>query len=182
MTERWPGVRLFIFDADHTLRHTPVPGRVCPLAPGEWALLPGVRETLRRIDWGPDGARLGVASNQDSVGYGHLSADAARDLLADAVRAAVGEIDPPPCLRFCPHVLEMPCGCRKPAPGLLLDILRHFALPPDAALFVGDGETDRRAADAAGIAFAWAWDFFGWPGHPAGWLPPPSHRSASPPG
>src|SRR5689334_11626787 len=36
--------RLFIFDADDTLRHTLVPGQPSPRAADEWELLPGVAE------------------------------------------------------------------------------------------------------------------------------------------
>src|SRR5205085_2553999 len=77
---RWPGARdyaddearvsprLVIFDADDTLRRTIVPGQPCPHAEGEWELLPGVRARLHRI---PPDVYIGVASNQDHVGYGH---------------------------------------------------------------------------------------------------------------
>ena len=156
-------VRLYIFDADDTLRRTTVDGKPCPHAPGEWELLPNVRETLGAIRWGgEDGALLGVASNQDQVAYGHLTAEMAHRLLLDAVRAAVGDIHPPPCIRFCPHALEAPCACRKPGTAMLLDIMRHFAVSPDRTLFVGDAPTDREAALAAGVRFAWAREFFGW--------------------
>lgn len=162
MTDDHAPVRLYIFDADNTLRRTSVEGKVCPHAPGEWELLPGVRERLAQIRWGAGGARVGVASNQDQVAYGHLTDAMAHRLLADLVRAAIGEVDPPPAIRFCPHALEVTCECRKPAPGMLLDIVRHFRLEPADALFVGDAPTDREAAEGAGVRFAWARDFFGW--------------------
>ncbi|MFZ5659339.1 MAG: HAD-IIIA family hydrolase [Pseudomonadota bacterium] len=157
-----PPTRLFIFDADNTLRRTTVPGKPCPHGPGEWELLPGVRERLGAVRWGGEGALLGVASNQDQVAYGHLTAAMAQRLLADMVRAAVGEIAPAPCIRFCPHALEVPCACRKPAPGMLLEIMAHFGVAPAETLFVGDAQTDAEAARAAGMGFVWAWDFFGW--------------------
>lgn len=154
------GVRLYIFDADHTLRRTTIEGKVCPHAPDEWELLPDVRERLAEIRWGRGGALLGVASNQDQVGYGHLTHQMAHRLLADMLREAVGEVEPAPAIRFCPHVLEVACECRKPGAGMLRDIVRHFGVRPDETLFVGDMELDRQAAEAAGVRFAWAWDFF----------------------
>ena len=72
-------VRLYIFDADGTLRRTTVEGLPCPNRPGEWELIPGVRGRLAEIDWGR--ARFGVASNQGGVGLGYLSLAAARGLL-----------------------------------------------------------------------------------------------------
>lgn len=163
---RWPGVRLVIFDADDTLRRTTVAGQPCPRAPGEWVLLPGVRETLAGVRWSRDaggpGRQLALASNQDQVAYGHLTHAMARRLLADLARAATGHLPPSERLLLCPHALEDPCGCRKPAPGMLVVAVRHAGVAPDATLFVGDAASDREAARRAGVRFAWAWDLFPW--------------------
>jgi len=59
----------------------------------------------------------------------------------------------------CPE--DSGCGCRKPAPGMLLRLLDRFQLRRDQALFVGDLEIDREAARRAGIAFRTAAEFFG---------------------
>jgi phosphoglycolate phosphatase-like HAD superfamily hydrolase len=34
-------------------------------------------------------------------------------------------------------------------------------LGPEETIFIGDMETDRQAAEAAGVKFIWAWEFFG---------------------
>ncbi len=156
----YPAVRLYIFDADDTLRRTVVPEQPCPRRPGEWELLPGVSEKLRVITWGTAGARLGVASNQDHVAYGHLSADMARMLLAEMVFAATGHVPPGDALAFCPHSLETDCECRKPNPGLLLRVMRTYDQDPRNTLFVGNSPVDAEAARRASVAFAWAGDFF----------------------
>ncbi len=41
----------------------------------------------------------------------------------------------------------------KPHPEPLLRILEHYGISPGQAVFVGDSELDRRAADAAGVPF-----------------------------
>ncbi len=153
--------RLWIFDADGTLRRTTVPGRVCPRSPDEWALLPGVRAAIAPLAADP-AVLFAIASNQDQVGYGHLSAAMAERLLRDALRAATGREPPLGAIAFCPHPLEIPCACRKPNPGLLESLLGRFGVPPSAAVFVGDQPSDRAAAMGAGIAFRWAAEFFGW--------------------
>lgn len=52
---------------------------------------------------------------------------------------------------------------RKPNPGMLkLAMVRHNHLP-DNCLYVGDRPEDETAAQRAGIAFQWAWD---WLEHP----------------
>lgn len=149
---------LLIFDADGTLRRTLVPGQPCPRAPGQWALLPNVRETLSRLDWSR--ITFALASNQDQVGYGFFTSAMAERLLRDLAHAATAGACRDPVVRFCPHRLEIACDCRKPAPGMLLDILRASGAPAARALFVGDQDVDRLAAESAGVRFAWARDFF----------------------
>ncbi len=148
-----PHIRLVVFDADNTLRRVTVPGRVCPWGPDEWEPLPGIREALAGLRWGRDGLRLAVASNQDQVFYGHLSAGMARRLLMDAAEAATGHRPEEGAVRFCAHAMDAGCACRKPAPGLLLEAMAHHGVGPGRTLFVGDAEVDREAAARAGGPF-----------------------------
>lgn len=159
-SELLAGVRLVIFDADDTLRRTTIPGQPCPHGDDEWELLPGVRDRLTTIDWCARGIRVAVASNQDHVGYGLIDAAAAHRLLRAAIDAATDCTAPDPEIRFCPHRLEEPCECRKPAPGMLLDLMRQLEVPPSATLFVGDSPSDSEAARRAGVRFSWASEFF----------------------
>src|SRR4051812_38455880 len=142
------GYRLVIFDADDTLRRTIIPGRPCPHGPEEWELLPHVHAMLSRTPWGhAKGPRLGLASNQDQVGYGHLSITMARRLLRDLAIAATGMAPPDPALQLCPHTLDISCECRKPSPGMLLSIMEYYGIPPEGTVFVGNHAVDREAAE-----------------------------------
>jgi D-glycero-D-manno-heptose 1,7-bisphosphate phosphatase len=145
-------LRLIIFDADGTLRRTLVPGKPCPHADDEWELLEGVRAYVSAL---PRELYLGVASNQDHVGYGHLSYDAAHRLLSDALELASGRKPDPAAIRLCPHRLDVSCACRKPAPGMLLAIVEHYGLTPAEALFVGNERVDQLAAERAKMPFVW---------------------------
>jgi HAD superfamily hydrolase (TIGR01662 family) len=156
-----PLPRVLIFDADGTLRWTTVAGQPCPKAPHEWRLMPGVRERLGALDWGPRGHRLGIASNQDGVPLGDLSREMAGRLLRDVAEAAIGFLPDDAAIEMCVCDPREPCPCRKPAPGMLQRILRRFGASPGEALFVGDLDIDREAAHRAGVAFEWARDFFG---------------------
>jgi D-glycero-D-manno-heptose 1,7-bisphosphate phosphatase len=154
--------RLVVFDADDTLRKTVVPGKPCPHGPEEWVLRPGVREVLQGVSWGEQmGPHLGLASNQDHVGYGFLSIEMARRLLRDLAAAATGSVPADPALQLCPHPPDRACECRKPEPGMLLSIMNYYRVEPRETLFVGDAEVDREAAVRAGTSFMWASDLFG---------------------
>jgi D-glycero-D-manno-heptose 1,7-bisphosphate phosphatase len=160
--QRLTGAAFVIFDADDTLRRTTVAGQPCPHADGEWELMPGVRELLSRVRWEEPGAPLfGIASNQDHVGYGLLSPHACERLLRELARVATGDAVREPFIAYCPHVLEQSCGCRKPQPGLLYDLLARARVPAGRALFVGNADSDARAAAAAGVPFCDAHELFG---------------------
>jgi HAD superfamily hydrolase (TIGR01662 family) len=65
--------------------------------------------------------------------------------------------------RLCPHTDADGCDCRKPRPGMFLDLARRHDVSLGASTHVGDSGKDRDAATAAGVGtFVWARDFFGW--------------------
>jgi D-glycero-D-manno-heptose 1,7-bisphosphate phosphatase len=51
---------------------------------------------------------------------------------------------------FCPHTPEDDCTCRKPKPGMLLDIGRRYGTDLAAVPMVGDTLRDLQAARGAG--------------------------------
>lgn len=152
---------LYIFDADGTLRWTKVPGQQCPYHPDEWALMPNVRSTLRKLCL-RDHAAIGVASNQDHVSRGHLSKVLARSMVEDAIVAAVGRMPARCAIELCTGLPKCGCPCRKPSPHMLLTIMGRLGASRSETLYVGDLDLDRRAARHARVSFAWAADFFGW--------------------
>jgi D-glycero-D-manno-heptose 1,7-bisphosphate phosphatase len=156
-------VRLIIFDADGTLRRTTRKGLPCPNVPGEWELIPGVAEYLADLRRARPDLVFGIASDQGGVGLGYLSLDSARGMLEETARQAHGYQPPGPALQICPHAPREGCVCRKPAPKMLQRIAVYYFIGQERTLYVGDMESDRLAAERAGMQFEWAWEFFGWP-------------------
>lgn len=56
-------------------------------------------------------------------------------------------------VRHCPHHPEITgeCACRKPQPGMILDLVREYDLDPGACVLVGDRMSDIRCGLNAGI-------------------------------
>ena len=56
--------------------------------------------------------------------------------------------------RYCVHDRDERCSCRKPQPGMLLDIASDFAIDLARSWMIGDHESDVRAGRAAGCRTA----------------------------
>jgi histidinol-phosphate phosphatase family protein len=122
--------------------------------------MPRVRSRLRRIPWSADGPWLAIASNQNGVAAGELSVETARALMEEMLEEALGFIPERARIEMCICEESADCGCRKPAPGLLMRLLAHFGVAAGEAVFVGDLDSDAEAARRAGIRFIRAQDFF----------------------
>lgn len=155
--------RLLIFDADGTLRRCTVEGQPCPNKPGEWELLPGVKDRLAQYQWSRD-LMIGVASNQGGVGLGILTEGVALKLLVDMFTEITGRWPLTGTIQMCPHAPGAGCACRKPKPLMLHKVMQAAGFSPAETTFIGDQTSDEQAATAAGCDFIAAADFFGWPG------------------
>lgn len=155
-------IKLYVFDADGTLRGCTVPGQPCPNRPGEWELLPNVKERLAQIEWDERaGPHFAIATNQGGAGLGYFTAADARRLVEDLVESAFGRAAPPGSIEICTHAPYAGCACRKPKGEMIRRLMRRFRARPDETLFVGDTEADGGAARDAGCRFRWAHEFFG---------------------
>lgn len=52
---------------------------------------------------------------------------------------------------YCRHDNSDCCACRKPKPGMLIELLHKFGIEPEDALMVGDSPKDIEAAHAANV-------------------------------
>ncbi len=145
---------LYIFDKDNTL--VSGLGNRPANTPAEQSLLPGVLEKIAQLR--TQGHKVAIASNQGGVAWGFISYAQAETLLQDCADK-LGGVD---AFAFCPHDdhKNAPCPCRKPRPGMLLELMATLHFSPGQTVMVGDQESDLQAAKAAGCAFHWAHDFF----------------------
>jgi D-glycero-D-manno-heptose 1,7-bisphosphate phosphatase len=116
--------------------------------PEEWKPLPGSLEAIARL--AQAGFHVVVATNQSGIGRGLFemaTLNAIHARMHREVSLAGGRID---AIFFCPHAAEAGCECRKPKPGLLLEIARRFNTSLRDVPCVGDSLRDLQAAAAAG--------------------------------
>jgi histidinol-phosphate phosphatase family protein len=129
-----------LFDRDGTLVHdVPYngdPDRVVPVA--------GARAAVDRLR--AAGVPLAVISNQSGVGRGVLSR-AAVEAVNRKVEELLGPLGP---WFVCFHGPDEGCGCRKPAPGLILRAAAALGVAPERCAVVGDIGADVEAARACG--------------------------------
>jgi D-glycero-D-manno-heptose 1,7-bisphosphate phosphatase len=117
-------------------------------SPEEWKPIAGSLEAIARFTQA--GFRVVVATNQSGVGRGLFdmaALNAIHDKMHKAVNQMGGRID---AVFFCPHAQDAGCACRKPQPGMLLEIAERFNVALPEMLAIGDSLRDLRAASAAG--------------------------------
>lgn len=96
------------------------------------------------------GYLVAVATNQSGIGRGYYDENtlkAMHEKLAQQLDRRGGHID---YIAWCPHRPDQDCDCRKPRPGLLQQIARHFDTSLNGVTMVGDKPADIAAARAAG--------------------------------
>jgi D-glycero-D-manno-heptose 1,7-bisphosphate phosphatase len=73
--------------------------------------------------------------------------NAMHDKMHKAVNQFGGRID---AVFFCPHAADAGCACRKPRPGMLLEIAERFNVALGGVPVIGDSLRDLQAASEAG--------------------------------
>ena len=103
-------------------------------------LIPGAAEGLSQLQ--ELGFCLVVVTNQSAIGRGYLDEKglaAIHSRLAELLAAEGVVLDG---VYHCPHTPDENCGCRKPAPGLVLQASREHDFDPSEAFLVGDKKCD----------------------------------------
>lgn len=138
-------IKLVVLDRDGVINHDSV--RFIRTAK-QWRAIDGSLEAIALLV--SKGFTVAVATNQSGLARGHFSLDALAGIHRTMAAAAVdagGEIDR---IVFCPHGPGAGCDCRKPAPGLLLQLANHYGIGLGGVPFIGDSLSDLGAAEAAG--------------------------------
>ena len=96
----------------------------------EWVALPRSLEAIALLSQA--GWHVVVATNQSGLGRGLFdmhALNAMHEKMHRLAHKAGGRID---AVFFCPHKPDSQCACRKPLPGMVLDIAERFGVRPES--------------------------------------------------
>ena len=111
---------------------------------GRVTLMPGAKEAVDRLR--AAGVATAVVSNQSGVGRGLVTMEQV-EAVNRRVEDLLGPLGP---WIVCPHHPADGCGCRKPAPGMVVRAARELGVAPHRCALIGDIGADVEAARAAG--------------------------------
>ncbi len=113
----------------------------------EWIPVAGSLEAIARLNH--SGYTVVVASNQSGLARGYFTIEtlmAIHKKMDEELLKIGGKLD---AIFYCPHGPDDACNCRKPKPGMLLEIGQRFNVPLKDVVFIGDSISDIKAASNA---------------------------------
>ncbi|VAW53450.1 Histidinol-phosphatase [hydrothermal vent metagenome] len=134
-------MKLIILDRDGVINHD---SDAYIKSKEEWLPIEGSLEAIARLNQG--GYTVVVASNQSGLARGYFDIEALSAMhkkMDDLLAKLGGKID---AVFYCPHEPDDACDCRKPKPGMLLEIGQRFNVPLKDVIFIGDTVSDMKTA------------------------------------
>jgi D-glycero-D-manno-heptose 1,7-bisphosphate phosphatase len=118
-------------------------------SPDEWIPIPGSLAAIAQLN--QNGYTVTIATNQSGLSrelYSEATLTKIHEKMSKELAKFGGKIDSIFC---CPHLPEDNCDCRKPKPGLMERIAKHYQvdLKKNQTPCVGDSLRDLLAANAA---------------------------------
>ncbi len=139
------GKGLVILDRDGVINHD---SAAFIKNEAEWQPIPGSIEAIAALT--KAGFTLAVASNQSGIARGLFDQhglDRMHAKMLGLIRDAGGHISR---IVVCPHGPDDACDCRKPKPGMLEQLARHFDTSLEGVPVIGDALRDLEAAATVG--------------------------------
>ncbi len=117
--------------------------------PDEWIPIPGSLEAI--VKFNQAGIPVAMATNQAGPAQGKFSHENSEKIfnkMLENLKNLGGHFD---YIAQCKHHPEDHCECRKPKPGLLIEISKKLNINLSNCIFIGDSLKDIQAAQSAGV-------------------------------
>jgi D-glycero-D-manno-heptose 1,7-bisphosphate phosphatase len=115
----------------------------------EWEAIPESLEAIANIT--QLGYKIVVCTNQSGIGRGLFTLEELHDIHDKMLRLVEQSGGNIAAIVFCPHTPEDNCNCRKPRPGMIIDVCERFNIENlENIMMVGDSDRDLQAIAAAG--------------------------------
>lgn len=137
--------KAFFLDRDGVINENPHPINHV----GQFLFMSGALDAIRMLH--ESGYSVFVVTNQGGVGLGFMKQEALDEIhqhMDEAIAEAGGRLVE---IVACTHKPKQGCACRKPAPGMLLDLMKRHEIDPTQSYMVGDFYTDVQAGHRAGL-------------------------------
>lgn len=140
---------LILLDRDGVINQSPIEGKYV-LKEQELVMFDNVITAISNVS---KMKNVACITNQQCIGKGLLSSSELEIIHSKIAQKVVSAGGNRIHFYVCPHTIYDGCNCRKPKPGLILQSMSDFNVGREEICFIGDRDTDRMAADAAGIDF-----------------------------
>lgn len=138
--------RAMFLDRDGVINEVLFHGSEKPIAPWkleEFKLIQGMKKPLEELC--QMGYHLFVVSNQPDITKGYVDTST-----VEKMNKIILESLPIHDIMICPHDDHCNCNCRKPKPGMLLDLSKKWKIDLKKSFLIGDNWRDIEAGKAAG--------------------------------
>ena len=136
---------LIILDRDGVINHN-ITGYVKNV--DDWIPEEGSLEAIAKAY--KQGYRFAVATNQSGIARKYYTLEdltQMHDKMNKMLAALGAKFE---YIAYCPHLPELKCPCRKPAPGMIKEIQEHTGIAFNKMIMIGDRIKDLQAGETVG--------------------------------
>ncbi len=129
---------------NHVVYHKEVNKPSSPWKIEEFKLIKDIEKPLKKIK--KMGFLLFIISNQPDIARGRIKKGT-----TDEINKIIYEKFPIKEIVVCPHDDKDNCSCRKPKPGMILDLSKKHNISLEKSYMIGDSYKDIQAGENAGV-------------------------------
>lgn len=118
--------------------------------PEDLILYPGVKDALKKAE--DNGFDLFVVTNQGGIELGHLTHEKL-EKIHDKMEKDLSDYCSFKEIAYCPD-FKKPSECRKPKPGMILELAEKYNVDMKNSWMIGDMDSDMEAGISAGCKVA----------------------------